>query len=179
MVAPFKKSKALTFSDSQIWKKICFEDAPICSLVLFKYYGDKCGARGSRFGHIFGRSRNPPKSIAIDQESWTSHLGIIKSPPKTILILKNREQTTFQLFVCCILGPIRPCFGLYRGSKCTGSIWCRSGNRNGLVWVGGIPSFENEEHNSIVSVPSIEWWPLMVGRPGGGQTLGHSYGKYY
>ena len=24
-----------------------------------------------------------------------------------------------------------------------------------------------------------EWWPSMVGRPGGGQTLGHVYGKYY
>ena len=49
-----------------------------CSHV--KYFGDKYGLRGSRFGHMFGRSRNVPKNIAIGQESLISHLGIIKTP---------------------------------------------------------------------------------------------------
>ena len=26
---------------------------------------------------------------------------------------------------------------------------------------------------------SCEYWPLMVGRPGGGQKMGHFYGKHY
>ena len=35
---------------------------------------------GSRFGHIFGRSKSDPKSIAIDQESLIKHSGMIKIP---------------------------------------------------------------------------------------------------
>ena len=31
--------------------------------------GERYGVRGSRFGHIFGRFKNIPKTIAIDQES--------------------------------------------------------------------------------------------------------------
>ena len=45
-----------------------FKDVPIAFLVFLKYFGDKYGVRGSIFGHIVGRSKNVPKSIAIDQE---------------------------------------------------------------------------------------------------------------
>ena len=60
--------------------KIIFpKDAPhnVSGYVL-KYFVDKYGARGSRFGHICGRPKNSPKSIAIAQESLISPFGIIK-----------------------------------------------------------------------------------------------------
>ena len=43
--------------------------------VVWRY-----GVRGSRFSHIFGRSPNVPKSIAIDQEPLISHSGTNKAP---------------------------------------------------------------------------------------------------
>ena len=52
------------------------KDVPIGFLYCLKYFGNKYGVRGSIFGHIFGRSKNVPKNIAIDQESLISHLGI-------------------------------------------------------------------------------------------------------
>ena len=59
-------------------------------LVSLTYCGDKYGARGSTFGHILGRCRTVPRSIAIDQESLMRHLGIIKIP------LHNRNYITKQ-----------------------------------------------------------------------------------
>ena len=70
----FHNFQNFIFSDMKI---IIFKDAPICFLYFSKYFGDKCGVRGSRFGHIFGRSENHPKSIAIDQESLISSLRIV------------------------------------------------------------------------------------------------------
>ena len=82
-----------TFSDFQILRyEILFQGCPHHFLYLFKYCCDKYGVRGSIFGHIFGRSRNHPKSIAIDHESLISHLGIIKTPKKTIIILKTKKN---------------------------------------------------------------------------------------
>ena len=57
-------------------------------LYCLKCFGHKCGVRGSRFGHIFGRSRNVPKSIAIDQGSLINHFGIIKK-------LRNTKTNSF------------------------------------------------------------------------------------
>ena len=62
-------------------------------LFILKYFGDKYGVRGSRFGYIFGRSKNVPTNIAIDQESLISNFRIIKTPNKPIIILKNQENT--------------------------------------------------------------------------------------
>ena len=53
-----------------------------CSCIFWSIFGDEYEARGSIFGHIFGRSRHPPKRIAIDQDSLISHLGINKTPKK-------------------------------------------------------------------------------------------------
>ena len=91
-------------------------------LYSLKYFGDKYGVRGSRFGHIFGRSRNVPKNIANDQESLLSHLGIIKTP-KNSIIFKNLEQQASDLFVCRILGLIRPCFGTYLTRALQAPLW--------------------------------------------------------
>ena len=54
-----------------------FKQVPIFSCIFLKYFGESYGVRGSRIDHIFGRSKNVPKSIAIDQESLISHFGII------------------------------------------------------------------------------------------------------
>ena len=80
-----------TFSDFQVlrYENKLFKDAPIFFLYLLKYFRDKYGVRGSRFGHMFGRSRNVPKSIAIDQEALICDLGIIKTPKKTTTTLKT------------------------------------------------------------------------------------------
>ena len=59
------------------YKKCYFQGSPIFVLYSLKYFGDKYGVRGSRFGRCFGSSRNHPKGIAIDQESLISHFGII------------------------------------------------------------------------------------------------------
>lgn len=59
-------------------------------LVSLTYCGDKYVARGSTFGHILGRCRTVPRSIAIGQESLMRHLGIIKIP------LHNRNYITKQ-----------------------------------------------------------------------------------
>ena len=57
-----------------------FQGCPTVFLYFSMYSGDKYMVRGSRFGHIFGRSKIHPKSIAIDQESLISHFGIIETP---------------------------------------------------------------------------------------------------
>ena len=44
-------------------KIICFRYVPIFFLYLLKYFGDKYGLRGSRFGHIFGRPKNVLKVL--------------------------------------------------------------------------------------------------------------------
>ena len=72
-------SKILRFPDSQISKIHIFQGRPHIFLYFLKCFGDKYGVRGSRVGNIFGRSRNVLKSIAIDQESLISHLGIIEA----------------------------------------------------------------------------------------------------
>ena len=59
-----------------------FKDAPIISCIFLKYSGDKYGVRGFRFGHMFGRSKNVPKSIAIDQKSLIRDFGTINTPKK-------------------------------------------------------------------------------------------------
>ena len=83
----FKKSKVQKFGTQtfQHFQNFIFSDMRNnmfqgCShnfLYFLKYFGDEDGVRGSRFGHIFGRSKNIPKSSAIDQESLISHFGII------------------------------------------------------------------------------------------------------
>ena len=69
-----------TFSEFQIlrYENDMFQRCPHIFLYFLKRFGDKYGARGSRFGHVFGRSENVLKRIAIDHESLSSHLGIIK-----------------------------------------------------------------------------------------------------
>ena len=64
----------------QIWKLTSRTFPYLFVYFLLKYFADKYKVRGSRFSHIFGRSRNVPKSIAIDQDSLMNHLGIIKTP---------------------------------------------------------------------------------------------------
>ena len=104
-------SNLFRISDSQIWKTICFKDVPIFACI----FGDKYGVRGSRFSHIFGQSKNIPKSIVIDQESLISHLGIIKTPLKILIInwKTKKPKSTFLFAVCWalldpVLGSIRP-----------------------------------------------------------------------
>ena len=97
----FHKLKKFRFSDVKI---ICFKDVPIICLVIFKDFGDKYAGRGSRFGHIFGRCRNHPKSTAINQESLISHLGIIKTPQKNHNYLKKQENKQ-PFFVLPYFGP--------------------------------------------------------------------------
>ena len=68
-----------------------FKDLPI--LCIFgSIFGNTYGVRGSTFGYVFGRSRNVPKSIAIDQESLISVVGKIKTPQKTHNDSKNKEK---------------------------------------------------------------------------------------
>ena len=73
-----------------IWSK----DVPTFPCIFCKYSGDKYGVRESRFGHIFGRSKNHPKSIAIDQESLINHFGINKIPQNPNHYIKNKEKQT-------------------------------------------------------------------------------------
>ena len=49
--------------------------------MLFQYSGDKYCVRVPIFGHIFCRSENVPKNMALDQESLISHVGTV-TPPK-------------------------------------------------------------------------------------------------
>ena len=78
-----------------------------------KYFGDKYGVRGSRFGLIFGRSRNLPKSIATDQESLINHLGIIKTPKNPIIILEKQDKPKKQFLLCRTLGLLNPFLVIY------------------------------------------------------------------
>ena len=72
-----KIDKLLKSSYVQI---ICLKDVPINVLHFVKFFGDKYGVRGSRFGGKFGSSRNHPESIGIDQDPLIGHLGMIKTP---------------------------------------------------------------------------------------------------
>ena len=75
-------STIFIISDSQIWKYSYSRMFPYLFLCFLNYFCDKYGVPGSSFGHIIGRSKNVPKSIAIDQRSLLRRLGIIKTPPK-------------------------------------------------------------------------------------------------
>ena len=71
---------------------ICFKDDPTFCCCFLKYFGDKYGVRGSRFGRFFGSSRNHPKSIAIDPGVRISYFGVIETQTKQIDTLKNKEK---------------------------------------------------------------------------------------
>ena len=88
-------------SDDQIRKRICFKDVPISFLYLLKYFVDKYEVRESIFSRFRGSSRNHPKSIAIDQESLISHLGIIEIPQNLTITLQRQakqQQHVFAVF---------------------------------------------------------------------------------
>ena len=51
----FQHFQKFRFSDM---RNSSFKDVRIIFLYHFKYFGDKYKARGSRFGHNFGRSKN-------------------------------------------------------------------------------------------------------------------------
>ena len=72
------------FSEFQIlgYENNMFQGCSHISLYVLKNLGDKCGVRGSRFGNRFGRSRNVPKNIAIDQKSLINHFELIKIPKR-------------------------------------------------------------------------------------------------
>ena len=61
--------------------------------MFFNYTGDKYGVQGSRFGRLFGSSRNHPKSIAIDPEVKISHLGITKTPNNFLKYINKPRKT--------------------------------------------------------------------------------------
>ena len=77
-------------------------------MYVRKYFGDKYGVRGSRFGHVFGRSKNHPKSIAIDQESLISRLGIIETPKNPHNYIKKQENPQKHVFAAfwTLLDPV-------------------------------------------------------------------------
>ena len=87
-----------TFQIVQTFRS-CFNDVPIFFLYSLQHSGDKYGVRGSRFGDIFGRSRNHPKSIAIDHESLISHFGIIKIPEYFRKLQKNETRNNRLIFL--------------------------------------------------------------------------------
>ena len=101
-----KPSKIFRTSDSQIWKYDVSRLFPSFSFVL-KCFGDKYGVRGSIFSRCCGISENVPQRIAIDQESWIRHLGIIKTHKINRNILKNKEKHDNSSLFVRILGPIR------------------------------------------------------------------------
>ena len=87
-----------------------FEGRVHTFFYVSKYFSDKYGVRGSRFGNVCGRSKNVPKRIAIDQDSLISNFGIIK---KTIIILNKQEKqkspnicAVFWALLDPVLGPI-------------------------------------------------------------------------
>ena len=67
---------------------------------MLKYFCNKYGAQGSIFGHMFGRSKNVPTSIAIGQESLISHVGIITTPNKNHNYIKKprTSKKTLKMF---------------------------------------------------------------------------------
>ena len=93
-------------SDDQIRKRICFKDVPISFLYLLKYFVDKYEVRESIFSRFRGSSRNHPKSIAIDQESLISHLGIIITPKKPYNYIKKQWKTNKSCNMFADLGPL-------------------------------------------------------------------------
>ena len=105
-----RPSKVFRNSDSQVWENNMYQGCSHNFVYCLKYFGDKYGVRGSRFGNNFGRSKNVPESIAIDQEPLINHFGINKVPQKTIIIFKNKEQSNTRFLFCRILGLVRPRF---------------------------------------------------------------------
>ena len=84
---------------------------------VLKHLGDKYGVRGSRFGHILGRSKNVPKSVAICPGVKISHFGIIETSKKPIIILTNQEQTKNHLKHVPYFGPYSTPFWALLGTK--------------------------------------------------------------
>ena len=69
---------------------------------------------GSIFGHIFGRSKNDPKSIGIHPESLISNFGIIKNPkdpPRKYVGTPRTSKTSPKMFAA-FWAPLDPVFGL-------------------------------------------------------------------
>ena len=97
--------------------------SPYVFLYSLKSFGDNYGVRGSRFDHMFGRSKNIPKSIVIDQESLISYLGIIKTPNKLNEYIENQENPKHRFFRCRFVGPIRPRFGPMISLDIHGYLW--------------------------------------------------------
>ena len=73
----FQHFQNFRFSDI---KNIFSRMPPYIFLYSLKYFGDKCGVRGSIFGHILVVPKMS-KSIAIDQDSLINHLGVIETLP--------------------------------------------------------------------------------------------------
>ena len=71
---------------------ICSEDVPIFVLYCFEKIGDRYGVHRSRFGEIFGSSKNHPKGIAISPVPLTRHIGIIKAHYPLINTQKTKRQ---------------------------------------------------------------------------------------
>ena len=42
-----------------------------------------------------------------------------------------------------------------------------------------LENIEARTQHEVGACTAHGWWPLMVGRAGGGQKLGHFYGTYY
>ena len=87
-------------ADSPDTKNNIFKDVPIISRIFWSIL--VINTR-SRFGHVIGRSKNVPKSIAIDQESLISHFEIIKTPKQTHKYIKKPRTTNKSLkwFAAC------------------------------------------------------------------------------
>ena len=70
-------------------------------LYFSKYFGDKYGVRGSIFGHIVGRSKNVPKSIAIEQESYM-FIVILRFPMVSVGFMKDLLHCKSLYFHCSL-----------------------------------------------------------------------------
>ena len=62
-------------------------------LYFVKYFADKYGVRGSRFGWFLGSSRNHPKSIATCAGIKISNFEIIKTSPTPHNYNEKLKQT--------------------------------------------------------------------------------------
>ena len=95
------------YTDLQYFQSFRFSDMKNmfqgCSpmfLHFSKYFGDKYRVQGSIFGHIFGSSKNLPKSIAICPGVRISNLGfwnnlniLILGPPPPHNYIKKPRKT--------------------------------------------------------------------------------------